>query len=129
MQELIAISDVASNGVQRGHAVFMWLALGAIAIGIIGSTHAPFKSRTRSPDSIERWFYWTGCVTACIFVFMSQWPDVARALFGAIGGGLALVAIAFLRTNHLKVGGRVYAAFDIFRRPDRPPVLGSDESQ
>jgi hypothetical protein len=130
MHELIETS-VASGSYQgqRGNILFLWLAFGAIAIGVFGSTRAPFKSRTMSPDSIERWFYWTGCVIACVLVFISQWPNVTRGLFGAIAGGIALVAIAFLRTNHLKVGGRIYAAFDIFRRPDRPPALAPADDE
>ncbi|MCX2934958.1 hypothetical protein ORI20_32370 [Mycobacterium sp. CVI_P3] len=130
MYELVATFVVAGGSqVQRGNNLLMWLAFGAIAIGVIGSTRAPFKSRTMSPDSIERWFYWTGCVVACVLVFVSQWPNVSRGLFGGVGGGIALVAIAFLRTNHLKIGGRIYAAFDIFRHPDRPPALAPEDEQ
>lgn len=129
VRELIEVS-VASATYQdrRGNALLMWIALAALAIGVIGSTHAPFKSRTLSPDSIERRLYWTGCVVACTLVFISQWPDIIRGLFGSVAGGIALAAIAFLRTNHLKIGGLVYAAFDTFRRPDRPPALECDDS-
>jgi len=106
--------------------VLVWLAFGAVAIGALGSIFAPWKSRTLSPDSIERRFYWTGCAVGCVLLFCSQLPNVPRGLFGATAAALGLIAIAFLRSNHIKIGGRTYAAFKFLRGPDRPPAGATD---
>jgi hypothetical protein len=113
----------------QSNMLLVWLAFAAVGLGLLGSTRAPWKSRTLSPDSIERRFYWTGCTVGCVLLFLSQLPNWSRGLFGAVASGLALIAIAFLRSNHLKVGGRTYAAFGFLRRPDRPPALGSDDPE
>ncbi|MCX2934779.1 hypothetical protein ORI20_31425 [Mycobacterium sp. CVI_P3] len=113
----------------QSNLLLVWLAFAAVGLGLLGSTRAPWKSRTLSPDSIERRFYWIGCAAGCILLLLSQLPNWSRGLFGAVACGLALVAIAFLRSNHLKVGGKIYAAFDFLRRPDRPPALESEDEQ
>ncbi|BBY63516.1 hypothetical protein [Mycolicibacterium helvum] len=113
----------------QSNMLLVWLAFAAVGIGLLGSTRAPWKSHTLSPDSIERRFYWIGCSTGCVLLFFSQIPDWSRGLFGGVAAGLALTAIAFLRSNHLKVGGKIYAAFDFLRRPDRPPALGTKDPQ
>ena len=100
----------------------IWLAFGAVAVGTLGSLRAPWKSATLSPDSIERRSYWIGCAAGCALVFASQLPDWKRGLFGAVTVGLAMVAVAFSRSNHIKVDGQVYAAFEFLRQPDRPPA-------
>lgn len=101
------IATIVAQGDRQQHAgnpLLMWLAFGAVAVGLLGSTRAPFKSPHLSPDSIERWFYWTGCAVGCVLLFISQLPNWTRSIFGATAVGAALIAIAFLRSNHLKVG-------------------------
>ena len=110
-----------------GNISMTWLAFGSITIGALGSLNALWKSRKLSPDSIMRRFYWTGGSIGCILLLLSQLPDLARGLFGSIAFSLAWLVIAFLRSNHIKIGGRVYAAFDLLRQPDRPPALASDD--
>lgn len=46
----------------------------------------------------------------------------------AVVVGLWLLIIAFLRSNHIKIGGKTYAAFAFLRRPDRPPALQPDDA-
>lgn len=98
-----------------------WFAMAALAIGAVGSTLIPWRSSTLSPDSIERRFFWGGSAAACVLLLFSQSPNWARGAFGAGALAVALVAIAFLRTSHIKIGGRIYAAFPVLREPDRPP--------
>jgi hypothetical protein len=114
---------------ERGSTVIMWLAFAAVGLGALAGMRAPLKSHTLSPDSIQRRFYWTGCGMGCVLIFLSQWPNWARGAFGTTAVGLALIAIAFLRTNHIKVGGRIYAAFGFLQRPDRPPALASQDEE
>jgi hypothetical protein len=99
-----------------------WLAVTALAVGMIGSTLIPWRSSTLSADSIERRFYWSGSAVAAVMLFISQWPDWTRGTLGALALCVGLVSIAFLRTSHIKIGGRIYAAFPVLREPDRPPI-------
>jgi hypothetical protein len=103
--------------------VLFWVGFAIIGLGAIGSTFPLWKSSALSPDSIERRVYWTGCGVGVPILFVSQLSDWKSALFMAVAFALALVSIAFLRTNHIKLGGQIYAAFSFLRRPDRPPVL------
>ena len=86
-----------------------------------------WKSATLSPDSIQRRVWWTGCVTGTILLGLSQLPDWRSALFVSIGFTLALLAVALFWTNFVKINGRIYAAFHLQRRPDRPPALREDQ--
>ena len=79
-----------------------------------------WKSATLSPDSIECRVDWTGCAIGTPLLFLSQFPDWPRGLFFAGGAAVALLAIAFQWTNHIKINGRIYSAFNNNRRPDRP---------
>lgn len=97
--------------------------LAAIAGGLTLSMFPLWKSATLSPDSIERRVWWTGCVTGTILLGLSQLPDWRSALFVSIGLALALLAVALFWTNFVKINGRIFAAFHLQRRPDRPPAL------
>ncbi|MBI3214493.1 MAG: hypothetical protein HYZ38_11770 [Mycobacterium sp.] len=82
-----------------------------------------WKSATLSPDSIERRVWWTGCALCIALLFVSQLPYWQGGLFLATMSALAMGASAFFRTNRIKINGRIYAAFHLQRRPDRPPAL------
>lgn len=107
--------------------VICWIALSIIGLATIGSMFPLWRSATLSPDSIERRVYWTGCVVGVALLFVSQLPDWRSASFLAVATGLGLVVIALKWTNHVKVGGRVYASSISNRRPDRPPALRTDD--
>jgi hypothetical protein len=62
-----------------------------------------------------------------VLLFVSQLPYWPGALFVSIMVALALVSIALLWTNFIKINGRVYSAFGTQRRPDRPPALPADD--
>jgi len=105
----------------------MYLGLAAIVAGGILSMFPLWKSATLSPDSIERRVYWAGCAIGAPLMFFSQFPNWPRGLFLSVGTAVALLAIAFNWTNHIKISGRVYSAFNNNRRPDRPPALAPDD--
>ncbi|MCX2934959.1 hypothetical protein ORI20_32375 [Mycobacterium sp. CVI_P3] len=100
-----------------------YIGLAAIIAGGILGMFPLWKSATLSPDSIERRVYWTGCAIGSVLLFFSQFPDWRQGLFFSIGAAVALLAIAFQWTNHIKINGRIYSAFNNNRRPDRPPAL------
>ncbi|WP_445167171.1 hypothetical protein ACTXG7_25685 [Mycolicibacterium sp. Dal123E01] len=102
---------------------FSYTGLAAIIAGGILSMFPLWKSATLSPDSIERRVYWTGCAVGTPLLFLSQLPAWPQGLFFAIGTAVALLAIAFQWTNHIKINGRIYSVFNNNRRPDRPPAL------
>lgn len=104
--------------------VFGYLTLAALGAAAIFSSFPLWKSARLSPDSIERRVWWTCCAVATVSVFLSQWPQWGRALFGSIMVALALVAVAGRWTTFIKIKGRIYAAS---ARPDRPPALASED--
>ena len=82
-----------------------------------------WKSANLSPDAIERRVYWTGSSIGAALLFVSRFPDWRQGLFVSVAAAVALLAIAFNWTNHIKINGRIYSAFNNNRRPDRPPAL------
>lgn len=104
----------------------VWVAIAVLALGAVGGSTPLWKSSTLSPDSIQRRVYWSCSALVVVLGFVSQVPYWQGGMFVGGGSALALTCIAFYWTNHIKIGGRVYAAFPHLRRPDRPPAL-SDE--
>ncbi|WP_163806421.1 hypothetical protein [Mycolicibacterium anyangense] len=104
-----------------------YAAVAALAGGTIFSSFPLWKSETLSPDSIERRVWWAGCTIAIPLMFLSQLPNWRGGLFVAIMASVTLCGIAFFWTNRIKIHGRIYAAFAINRRADRPPALADDQ--
>jgi len=108
--------------------LFGWLAIVALAGGTVLSMFPLWKSATLSPDSIQRRVWWTGCLITTVSLFISQWPYWAGGLFVSIMVALALFFVAGFWTNFIKINGRIYSAFHLNRRPDRPPALSEQTS-
>lgn len=95
----------------------------SFGIGIAGSVFPIFKSRKLSPASIQRRFYWAGCVSALALLFaasLNKWPSNLFLIFIC---ATVAISIAFFRTSHIKIDGRIWAAYAALRRPDPPPAL------
>ena len=104
-----------------------WIAMGWLAVAIVGSWLPLWKSAVLSPDSIQRRVYWTGSAGFVLTVFVSELPNWRGGLFGAACFGLWMVILALKWGGHLKINGRKFAISARDRRPDRPPVLSSDD--
>ena len=102
------------------------LGLVALAAGVILSMFPLWKSATLSPDSIERRVYWTGTTIAVLLFSLSALPNWRTGLFVFFGGSLAILAISFMATKHIKINGRISARSATLRTPDRPPALTRD---
>ena len=97
-------------------------AAASFVVGIAGSVFPILKSRKLSPASIQRRFYWTGCSSALALLFLAgldRWPSNLFLIFVC---GTVVIAIAFFRTSHIKIDGRIWAAYSVLRRPDPPPA-------
>ncbi|AQA03654.1 hypothetical protein BVC93_15900 [Mycobacterium sp. MS1601] len=103
--------------------MLFWAGVAVMAVGSVGGFYPLWKSANLSPDAIQRRVYWSACPVVAVLFFLSQLPDWRSGLFFGLGSALALVAIAFNWTGHIKIRGRIYAAFPDDRRPDRPPAL------
>jgi len=99
----------------------------AIVSAVVFGSFPIWKSRTLSPDSIQRRVWWTCCAIASVAIALSQLPDWGRALFGFVCTILGMASIALMWTNFIKIDERVYTVFQGNRRPDRPPALHDDE--
>ena len=98
-------------------------AAASFVVGIVGSAFPILKSRKLSTASIQRRFYWTGCVSALALLFLARldrWPSNLYLIFIC---GTVVIAIAFFRTSHIKINGRIWAAYAVLRRPDAPPAV------
>ena len=95
--------------------------------GTIGSLFPLWKSATLSPDSIERRTYWTGTGVGLTLLFAAFAPNwkLAFLVVGALG--FMIVFIAFFKSNHIKINGRIFAADAHNRKPDRPPALAKTD--
>lgn len=100
--------------------IWYWIAISAMVIGFTGSLIPAWRSANLSPESIKRRFYWTGGLLVIPCLVLSDWPYWQGGLFAAAAFFLCLVAIAFFRTGHIKIRGRIYSASSDHRRPDRP---------
>lgn len=108
------------------HLFIGWAVFVLILLGVVGGWFPLWKSARLSPDSIQRRVFWSCCTAAVLLCFLGALPDWRSSLFVSGCTAVAMTAIAFYWTNHLKIGGRVYAAFPSNRRPDRPPALSKD---
>ncbi len=109
--------------------VWFWAAMVCLGTGALGGMFAPWKSGTLSPDSIQRRFYWTGCGLAVVLLFVGQLPNWRTATGIALVVGICVVAVALRFTSHVKIRGRIYAAWPDLRKPDRPPALTRDSDE
>ena len=98
-------------------------AAACFAAGIAGSVFPIVKSRTLSPASIQRRSYWIGCTAALILLFAASFDRWPSNLFLITVCATLAVAIAFFRTSHIKINGRIWAAYSVLRREDPPPAL------
>jgi len=98
-------------------------AAASFVVGIVGSVFPILKSRELSTASIQRRFYWTGCVSALALLFLAGLDRWRSNLFLILICGTVVIAIAFFRTSHIKINGRIWAAYSVLRRPDTPPAV------
>lgn len=105
---------------------WLWICVIPFVVGFIGSEFAPWKSARLSPESIKRRCYWAGVGGFLVCLFCSQLPDWKDGLAGAGVFLFSFVVLAFFRSSHIKIGGKIIAAWPSYRRPDRPPALGDD---
>lgn len=101
--------------------------LAIMLAGAVCSSFPLWKSASLSPDSIERRTFWTGTVVGLVLLFIACVPNWTMA-FSLVGGlGFMLVFIAFFKSSHIKIKGRIYAADAHNREPDRPPALAKTD--
>jgi len=110
-----------------GSLTLAQVGLALMLAGGIGSCFPLWKSTTLSPDSIERRTYWTGMGTGLTLCFAACAPDWRLAVFSTLILGIGAVVIAFFKSNHIKINGRIYAADASKREPDRPPALAKND--
>lgn len=113
--------DYAAAGKALGVA-----GLAIIVIGFVGGVIPFWKSRTRSPASIQRRVFWPSAVTGVVLLFVSALPDRRSSVFAAVAATCVLVVMAYRFTPLIKIRGRVYEYMRDPRKPDPPPALRSD---
>jgi hypothetical protein len=96
-----------------------------MVLGVVGGFFPLWKSRALSPASIQRRVYWTACSIGISLMFLSQVPQLRSAITIALAMAFGVLVIAFGNTSHIKVGGKIYAAYRTLRTPDPPPALQS----
>ncbi len=99
--------------------------LAAMVIGGLGAM-IPWKSRRLSSASIQRRVYWTGTIAGTLLLFAGALPGWPSAIFVSACAALVMIGTAWRFTSHLKIGGKIYAASQFYRKPDPPPALRSD---
>ena len=99
------------------------IGLATMVLGVVGGMFPLWKSATLSPASIQRRVYWTGCFIGVALMFLSQVPQFRIAILIGLAMTFGVVAIAFGNTSHIKVGGKIFAAYRTLRKPDPPPAL------
>ncbi len=104
-------------------SILLLCAAVCFGLGIAGSVFPVIKSRTLSPASIQRRSYWTGCASTLILLFLASLDRRPSNLFLIFTCAAVVVAIAYFRTSHIKINGRIWAAYSVLRRPDPPPAL------
>lgn len=98
----------------------------SLVLGTVLSLSPLWKSATLSPDCIQRRVFWTGSALAVVLFFLASLPNWRSGLFVSVATAVAIGAIAFKSTNHIKINGRIYAMPPSKRAPDRPPALAPD---
>lgn len=96
--------------------------LGAGAIALVLGAAVPGWDTAQLPRrAVKRRIYWTGTVVGVILLFAGGLPDVQSAAAFAAAGAILMTGWAYSRTPHLKIGGRIYSAYEPNREPDPPP--------
>lgn len=90
------------------------LALTAAAVVLVGTTGGLFLVKH---EGAERRLFWSGLFVAlalAAIAVLHRGLATAAAVF--IAGGLVIVGYAYLRTDYLKIGGKVYNVWTLIRR-------------
>ncbi|MEO3758721.1 hypothetical protein ABGB19_10615 [Mycobacterium sp. B14F4] len=100
-----------------------FVGLVTMILGVVGGMFPLWKSATLSPASIQRRVYWSSCIAGIALMFISQIPQWRSAVLIAGAMSAGVIVIAFGNTSHIKIRGKVYAAYRTLRKPDPPPAL------
>ncbi len=106
--------------------MLFYAGLAALVLGGLFGMFPLWKSRTLSPASIQRRFYWTVSIGGPLLMFVSQLPDWRAGLLVALASLFVMVLIAYRFTSHIKLGGRIYEFMRDPKRPDPPPARAGD---
>lgn len=96
------------------------LAAGALAL-VLGAAVPGRATATMPKRAVKRRIYWTGTVVGVILVFLGGLPDLQSAVAFAAAAAILMTGSAYFRTPYLKIGGKIYAAYEPNRAPDPPP--------
>lgn len=72
------------------------------------------------PRAVKRRIYWAGTAVGVVLLFLGGLPDVQSAIAFAAAAMILMTGWAYSRTPHIKVGGKIYSAYEPNREPDPP---------
>lgn len=96
------------------------VAAGALALAL-GAAIPGRASATVSKRAAKRRIYWTGTAVGVILLFLGGLPDLQSSIAFVAAATILMTGWAYFRTPHLKIGDRIYAAYEPHRAPDPPP--------
>ncbi|MDN4517542.1 hypothetical protein [Mycolicibacterium austroafricanum] len=101
-------------------AVSWWL-LGAGALALVlGAVLPGWETPARPARAVKRRIYWAGTAVGVVLLFLGGLPDVQSAVAFAVAAVILMTGWAYSRTPHIKIGGKIYAAYEPNREPDPP---------
>ncbi|CAN3126887.1 hypothetical protein ACNUDN_03230 [Mycobacterium sp. smrl_JER01] len=101
-----------------------WLLLGAGALALLLGAAVPGWDTAQLPKrAVKRRIYWTGTAVGVVLLFLGGLPDVQSSVASAAAAVILMTGWAYFRTPHIKIGGRIRAAYGPHREPDPPPAV------
>ncbi|MBB2989392.1 hypothetical protein FHR72_000855 [Mycolicibacterium iranicum] len=99
---------------------YVLLGAGALALAL-GAAIPGRDTATMPRRAVKRRIYWSGTVVGVVLLFLAGLPDVQSAVAFAAAAIILMTGSAYFRTPHIKIGGKVYSAYEPHRVPDPPP--------
>ena len=96
------------------------LAAGALALAL-GAAVPGWDTPQLPRRAVKRRIYWAGTVVGVILLFAGGLPDLQSAVAFAAAGAVLMTGFAYTRTPNIKIGDRIYSAYEPHRVPDPPP--------
>ncbi|ABM11622.1 MULTISPECIES: hypothetical protein [Mycolicibacterium] len=98
-----------------------WWLLGAGALALVlGAVVPGWDTPARPARAVKRRIYWAGTAVGVVLLFLGGLPDVQSAIAFAAAAMILMTGWAYSRTPHIKVGGKIYSAYEPNREPDPP---------
>jgi len=97
------------------------LFVAGLVVLLAGIVVPGWDTATTPKRAMKRRIYWTATAVSIPILIVAGWPDLQRSIAFVAMACVLMIGWAYSRTPNLKIGDRIYAAYEPNREPDPPP--------